>query len=1219
MSEFIVEQNKQKAINDFLNAGMPKVTIERILLETSSLTNDKLYSITGVSGTSRVKDPHIRHSNLENITDQTANNLKVDITLSLQGFLKKDTKIGGRSSGLWFDNINLASLISVNVYQIDSVLQNVLFQQIPDQQSKKLNHPAAINYLVGAGGLPIEAKRTVNISEILFQADNSQKIKKDKAKFITTSQDGSIIYNLSHKLEAFSSLDPNPSFLAYVVVTSIDTAALRDEIINSITADLPTNGPALGDLINLSELENTISDMISQYSTQAISYDVVFNQKTVNDTAILLQREDNQNLWFGNFHTMPDGTIMTGLTHNDNSLSNENKNVILTPVKVANTKIVDLRDDEEIDKIFLQELYQIENVYDSLSRLNKQPIRKDNEIKQDKPNKYSYSMQTSHLDGSYSFIFGIDKAKILLNNSLYETIANYLSTLGTSPIHDDFLSSIMENIFAKTKIVNLSVYRKRVNLLNEDQNRLGTTKVDQGSFMPSQLNTNIENSYKDEVPKLIASYSDNGTSVSMRKVEKTGYDNLQKTLLTFKDNTFDAGSKGAYQYYYEISIEDGILTELENLFSEALQNFVFIKNYVHFIDGNLEKYYNEKLDIFNTSNIEIDYENPNDIDVNQMILACITSMRKVWTILGINNLTLAESEKKLLKIASPDTGNYQGLNKFFNLYNTFLEKMVNMLGFNKDVLSIKVELKNQDGNLIEFITPTAAFGTIEKLDSLSSGMNKFKGNYKNTISLKEVFPQIINVGEDYGTGYDFLISDVPPNNQTTVDIPVGSIDISSGVFRTRMEQEKSKYFQSATSDNAAGLDLNTWSMSYMSACRVHLNGSMKTINRLNFIDAPMIYPADLDFKFYKKAMLNILKFNILKQGSKTKDSFLLDNTYDHTKEMLKILSNYGISWRNKIFEEPTLLTPPSLSISDSQNFDPIESDEGPSAFSGPFTYDAVDDYEDSSLAYDLYAGKISFLLSNLFNKLVLKDSLLLLAYKEAINNIYSEDEIQKIPNSAKSLIINYNDQYTDSDDSIRFINLERPTFTKTSLSFETYGWWWFNYSNIVQVHYLSEVDSNCDLKWLPLKKDIYENAVSSGKSLICRLIRYSNKNFGITNNPFFDLPVFNEYFVINSSIASVNSADNEMESLISLPFMQSDLPTPALELAKTLTKMRNSLGTNIRADLITDDSIITSRNVDVFESSTATSTANREVATRNVSNRSSSGRQRDTSGQNSSY
>lgn len=1195
MSEFIVEQNKQKAINDFLNAGMPKVTIERILLETSSLTNDKLYSITGVSGTSRVKDPHIRQSALDNTTDQTANNLKVDITLSLQGFLKKDTKIGGRSSGLWFDNINLASLISVNIYQIDSSLQNILFQQIPDQQSKKLNHPAVINYLAGAGPIPIEARRTVNISEILFQADNSQKIKKDKAKFITTNQDGSIIYNLPHKLEAFGSLDPNPSFLAYVVVTDINTAALRDEIINSITADLPTNGPALGDLINLSELESTISDMVAQYSTQAISYDVVFNQKTVNDTAILLQREDNQNLWFGNFHTMPDGTIMTGLTHNDNSLSNENRNVILTPVKVANTKIVDLRDDEEIDKIFLQELYQLENVYDSLARLNKQPMRKGNEIKQDKPNKYSFSMQTSHLDGSYSFIFGIDKSKILLNNSLYETIANYLSTLTSSPIQDNNLSSIVESIFTKTRIVNLNVYRKRVNLFNEDQNRLGTTKVDQGSFMPSQLNTNIENSYKDEVPKLIASYSDNGTSVSMRRVEKTGYDNLQKTLLTFKDNTFDASSKGAYQYYYEISIEDGISKELENLFLEALQNFVFIKNYVHFIDGNLEKYYNEKLDIFNTSNIEIDYEKPNDIDVNLMIEHCITSMRKVWTILGINNLTLAESEPKLLKIASPDTGNYQGLNKFFNLYNTFLEKMVNMLGFNKDVLSIKVELKNQDGNLIEFITPTAAFGTIEKLDSLSSGMNKFKGNYKNTISLKEVFPQVINVGEDHGTGYEFLISDIPADNQTLIDIPAGSIDISSGVFNTRMQQEKSKYFNDSVSDNVADLDLATWSMSYMSACRVHLNGKRKTINRPNFVNAAEKYPADLDFKFYKKTMLNILRFNMLKKDAKTKDSFLLDNTYDQTKEMLKILSNFGISWRNKIFEGPGSFT---WSDPDSQNFNPIESDE--------FTYDAVDDYEDSSLAYDLYAGKISFLLSNLFNKLVLKDSLLLLAYKEALKNIYSEDEIQKIPNSAKSLIINYNDQYTDSNDSVRFINLERPTFTKTSLSFETYGWWWLNYSNIVQIHYLSEVDSNCDLKWMPLKKDIYENAINAGKSLICRLIRYTNKNFGITNNPFFDLPIFNEYFVINSSTAPMNIGNNGMENLISLPFTQRNIPTPALELAKTLTKMRNSLGTNIRADLITDDSIITSRNVDVFESPTRASTDSREVATRNTNNRNSS-------------
>ena len=42
--------------------------------------------------------------------------------------------------------------------------------------------------------------------------------------------------------------------------------------------------------------------------------------------------------------------------------------------------------------------------------------------------------------------------------------------------------------------------------------------------------------------------------------------------------------------------------------------------------------------------------------------------------------------------------------------------------------------------------------------------------------------------------------------------------------------------------------------------------------------------------------------------------------------------------------------------------------------------------------------------------------------------------------------------------------------------------------------------------------EFIEDMIDSGKSIICKFIRYTNPDFGIVNNEFLDLPIFNKYF-----------------------------------------------------------------------------------------------------------
>ena len=1148
---------------------MPRISIQRVTLETSALTDDKIYSIDGVSGTSRVKDPHIMQSVTDFATDQTGNNLRVNLTLSLQGFLQKSTKVSTKASGLWFDNINLASMVRANVYQIDEAFWIQMKSVVATPSSGfgiKLNDPAVVAYIenmftdgqASATG-PV---RSISVSDILFQANTADKIKADKAKFISTGQDGSTLYNLPITLDSFVLQDPNPGFLAYLIITKIDEEMMIKGIIDTITADLPLDGPALGQLIDLSELTTTIRDLVETIAAPAATYDIIFNQKTVNNNAVVLQREDNGNLWFGNWHSMPGGTIMTGQMHNDPSLPNHNKNVILNPIQVVNTKIVDLRDDEEIEKIFLEDLYQIDNVYDKLSKINKQPRRKDGALQTELPESYSFDYMSAHSDGTYSGLICLDKSKILLNKSLHSSIANNLIKMigGENDwTAEEVLETTISNIFSKTKIIDLRIYRKRVSSIGYGQNRLGTRSKSQNNFIEASLDADIENSYEDAVPELIGTYSDIGAApAGITKINNINFLGPNQLFLTFKDASVKSKKKGQYQYYYEADIEDGIARELEGILGTNLGAYARLKNYVNFINSNLRKYYNDRLDKFNTQAIISDYEGPNDEDIIDIIDDCVQSLYKIWSLYGMADLGTLGVDwhmlNKLIKIASPDSGNYQGLNKFFDLFHTLLEKTLKISGCNKDVLDIKLVTRDEGNGVIkEFWTPNAGLGTIEKLNSFGAGVGTSEGRYKRTISLKETLSGIVNLDKYHGTGYEYLISDIPNPDGTTVALnPHGSIQISSDKFDQRVLQEVTKYFWPSYDklNKIWFMNIQKYSPTFLGVAKVYLAGQMRSVNMDNFafstvptVDPrPRIYPYQNNFLFYKDILLDTIRYSMMNKS----DSMLDPNsTRNQVKKYIEILSSYGVSFLNNMYQQLNFIDDPAVAETSEDDFvDTSGSDEMSEnsstnsvnvvALLGDTDSQAesnIEDYEDNAAFNDAYAGKIDFLLSGILNKIVTDGNSRLSLYKSLTETqifggegTENQEVATKIPNNIKSLIVRYHDSFVGSSKQLAIKKSSPPhaplpatIFADTNRSLETLGWWWFNYSNTVKIMFIDSMDTFLKPVWRTLTIDDYAQHVNTGSSIVCKLVRYTNNNFGVRNNPLLDLPIYNEYFILRSS------------------------------------------------------------------------------------------------------
>jgi hypothetical protein len=72
---------------------------------------------------------------------------------------------------------------------------------------------------------------------------------------------------------------------------------------------------------------------------------------------------------------------------------------------------------------------------------------------------------------------------------------------------------------------------------------------------------------------------------------------------------------------------------------------------------------------------------------------------------------------------------------------------------------------------------------------------------------------------------------------------------------------------------------------------------------------------------------------------------------------------------------------------------------------------------------------------------------------------------------------------------------------------------WANFKNLVRVEFLSGFDNGVmNPKWEPLK-ELPE--VTNGNKLLCRLVKFEDKDYNIVRPKSYELPIYNEYFLIS--------------------------------------------------------------------------------------------------------
>ena len=1065
------------SISNMLENSIPKITIQRIVLET------------GATESKTAKDPHIVTPDQfagAPTPNADAGLLKVDLTLSLIGYRKRNIKSSDLLSTI-FGNVDLLGLTTTTVYQFDSA---AMFELLATEWS-----PQALS-LYGVNDIPFQ---TINILEELTSMSET-----DLSRFEQRTSDGSTLFNFPFKLETFTISDPNPKFLAYMVKTEINHQALK----NHIKAALGTLGPAGPLASNVEEYLDTVS---SSLTNKTVSFDVVIDNNMINNQASLLTR-DNGAIWWGAYHEMADGTLMTGNAHNDLGLVPEHRDKVLKPILMPNTKIIDLRDDEEVEKVFLKELYELESVFETIQKTTNQ--QKTTNEKLELPEKFSTSFMSKNDAGVPSYLFGIDIFKILANNSLLARIGQNLLKSNAE------MSDIKETILDASNIKEFKISRRRVKVNNFGTNRLGTLNVDQESFKHNILDADITNSYEDDIPKGIIVHPD-----GLKKIEALNfiYDGMhEKRFLfySFNDPELATFTNGNYEYFYELVIEDGILKTLTQKLTSLISFYGEIKAYYNFISANITECYDEPHDQFRISFISAaGYAEISDVLANAIgEMADIMKMFSLYT-------SSVPMQNNLMTISHPTSGNMQGLMKLMGICETFIVKIQNISGIKTNILD-----------------------HIDKGTPLQINFTELR----NTIKISEVFPDNANV-EEMDAGYEYLITNKFSEALTAADSAnsIRTIPAATYLAMATAQLEENFLPSPGAPDMGAFTSIgnvnNPNNLRYFTPTQVRIGSRKYFTNAQAGLDPIVLKPFRLNFDYYKPIILDIIEFYLNRKIEGNTASTTLKG---NIKRLIDIASRYGVVFDNDFVNQLGYLTDPGANKDSSEYSDSSiiktqqQSSESTGTGLSPLGTLAdpsdMPDYEDNSYESDLNLNIENFLFGMLSNIILEDENLVPNAYQpppgaDVVDFSNLPSCLGALSVQLSTLFVSLNQPPLAGPFSINFDLLK-----EFPLSLSTIGWWWFNYSNIVEVRYIKSYNLNDRFStpvWAPLtSEEFYDTVASSApKRIICKLFKYENSDLGATSrNKFLDLPMLNRHFIITPDGTTAVTAQEQSEAFLAI-------------------------------------------------------------------------------------
>jgi hypothetical protein len=381
-------------------------------------------------------------------------------------------------------------------------------------------------------------------------------------------------------------------------------------------------------------------------------------------------------------------------------------------------------------------------------------------------------------------------------------------------------------------------------------------------------------------------------------------------------------------------------------------------------------------------------------------------------------------------------------------------------------------------------------GKLDKSDSVT-----VSGTTDTSILIRKEFTnQVFDIRQDQMTGYDYLSIPTEADEGQTSGIKI----ITSAIMKNRANIETNLLFADNTKNfqflwkTDEGININPDSVaysaySYLAPSKVKLQGTAE-LNPIGAIPTKEIAQKSLDM------LMNVFVYNSL-------DDKLLPETNQKPKEMklqatkniTEMYNRMGVTFKNVTRDEAKVESGKNYSMDyNEQQTDAQEEREEVNTQFQPLMYSALlkalnttftDITEYEALSED-----------NLLNK-----------------NKMSKEDVREIPNHIKALFLTPA-QGTKYD----WHDKENSLFQDLS----NYGYFWMNYLNLVKVEVLDSVLYSDDIgrvsltgkSWRLLK----EGDLATRKDKLCRIVQYLDDRVGIKYQKEFELPIYDEYFVLKA-------------------------------------------------------------------------------------------------------
>ena len=1047
---------------------------------------------------------------------------------------------------------NSASPLDLAEYVKIKVLQNTdtgLTEQILNSISTSTDPLDGL--LNNSGGVKLQYDGKLDLEE-----KSLSDIVGDPTKSSVSVANQPAFFNIPYSL-SFELLKKNPSYLCYFCWAELDLVALA--------ASFNFDASALG----ISTIRSKIKHQVVIRSGNTVKFVDVYKTPSGKIWEGDIRDEENNVAWAGEwftppgtarnsnpvwmgewlkdgqkyrttstgYHQMPDGTFMTDGIHLAQSEPIEK--FLVTRERVTDIKIQDFRTSEKIDKLSLDFSILENKLKKDLPLAAK--MRTAN-VSLESPVKYFSDISlTRDMSNNCRFLFSVDIASIMQNNSMF-------GNLFVKP-------TTKAQCVTNTKILSMKLHRVRVKGSPEAGSSvlLGPSGKPKKFSEPSDLHGTVltvqgqnspVNNYTTDGDDLIleASYNNVGDLVSISRdgqgsviQEEIGINPTadQEYIKFFSGTDMSVKHKtdGYYQYRLVLELEDGAVQYLVDSINQLSEAKLKLTEYYsqasklgssqiktartnhHIQQGYSQPANGQKPGFFDpatnrfteefrkfTSNRAADGwrettgggNNPPWKTVAQTYVDIIFKLGDYGRPNPNERINLIDS---LTNYMSPETGNIEGILKVFQLIDTLqniLSKEIGASTSAPDGLSSKPANQNQNKRLT-LSGKTVMAAPLETKDSTIpvTRVDYTFSNVFNSNLPKNVGIQVFPIGG---------VQTVSPNLASS-----GLRKISKLDFETYVENEKAKIFN---------IQPNT---------TISLN--FKVGNTMQTYDT-----TDVDYTYFTPSILKTEQQTINLNSDAA-------NPTEQAFGATQVIDSFGVSpeTRKKSIDLASLLTD---YVADNYDLIVVPKHEplpDTSFQAGPVpstpvwinfqaTYDASRSKAKQN-EQDSYGTFVKFL--NTFKGKIKTDIGLYnpsnpLGYiNQADNNIL---EVQKLPNQTKALFQYYTDfqpgaQLSPGGEAIFADNITK-IFTNGAFRGDenTKSAMRYLFETIFILEYFRGYDLDSEgkpilvEKWEPLNRT--NIGITSSDRLLCKLKRYENAPYGITVDRSSQLPLYEEYFIM---------------------------------------------------------------------------------------------------------